>query len=157
MKVRYGLAILLIFISSNAEAAKPAASVPPNSLRVAAIQMAITADMDTNLARILRGIGEAAEKNARLVLFPETALSGFDRETIQQLEWERIEQAMETVAACAKKHDLYVLYGCATQSNKERPYNSAVLICEVDLSRAMDDNHLKDRRSELYRAITERK
>ncbi len=35
---------------------------------------------------------------------------------------------MKTVAACAKQHDLYVLYGCATQSEKERPYNSAVLI-----------------------------
>ena len=66
MKVRYGFAILLILTSANAEAARPAASVLPDSLRVAAIQMAITADMDTNLARILRGIGEAAEKNARL-------------------------------------------------------------------------------------------
>ncbi len=128
MKVRYGFAILLILTSSSTEAAKPVASVPPDSLRVAAVQMAITADMDTNLARILRGIGEAAGKNARLVLFPETALSGFARETIRQLDWERIEQAMETVAACAKENDLYVLYGSATQSDKERPYNSAVLI-----------------------------
>jgi predicted amidohydrolase len=36
----------------------------------------------------------------------------------------------------------------------ERP---GVLICEVDLSQAKDDNHLKDRRPELYRVITEQK
>jgi len=29
-----------------------------------------------------------------------------------------------------------------------------VLICEVDLTEARDDNHLRDRRPELYRVLT---
>lgn len=32
-----------------------------------------------------------------------------------------------------------------------------ILICDIDLSRAKDDNHLKDRRPEIYRAISEGK
>jgi predicted amidohydrolase len=32
-----------------------------------------------------------------------------------------------------------------------------VLICDIDLSQAKDDNHLRDRRPEIYRAITEDK
>jgi N-carbamoylputrescine amidase len=42
--------------------------------------------------------------------------------------------------------------GNVTAKRDERP---GVLIAEVDLSRAKDDNHLRDRRPELYRAITE--
>ncbi|MCA9230961.1 MAG: carbon-nitrogen hydrolase family protein [Planctomycetales bacterium] len=99
-----------------------------NSLRVAAIQMVISNDVEENLSRILRGIAEAAESDARLVLFPETALSGFDRETIKQLDWSGLKQAMDAVAERAKENNVYVLYGCATQSDRERPYNSAVLI-----------------------------
>jgi predicted amidohydrolase len=32
-----------------------------------------------------------------------------------------------------------------------------ILTCDIDLSRAKDDNHLRDRRPEIYRAITEGK
>ncbi len=123
MILRYGFAIVFLFVSSQVEAAQPV-----ESLRIASVQMAIADDIETNLARILRGITEASEAKARLVMFPETALSGFVRETIDQLEWANLKQAMEAVAASAKQHNLYVLYGCATPSNKERPYNSAVLV-----------------------------
>lgn len=37
------------------------------------------------------------------------------------------------------------------------PSGPRVLICDVDLSQAKDDNHLRDRRPEIYRAITEAK
>ncbi len=86
MKVRYRFEILLVLTSLFTEASNSVASDPPDSLRIAAIQMAISSDLETNIARIVRGVGEAAEKNARVVLFPETALSGFGRETIQQLD-----------------------------------------------------------------------
>ena len=38
---------------------------------------------------------------------------------------------------------------------KEEADNPGVMICEVDLSRAKDDNHLRDRRPGLYGVITE--
>ena len=127
MNSRYSFALLLLF-PTIVEAAESAVDGPPSSLRVAAVQMAISADIDANLARILRGIAEASHAHARLVLFPETALSGFARKTIEQLDWPKLERAMATVALHAKQHDLYILYGCATKSKKAKPYNSAVLV-----------------------------
>jgi len=37
---------------------------------------------------------------------------------------------------------------------KEQPETPGVLFCEVDLSRAKDDNHIRDRRPDLYEIIT---
>lgn len=97
-------------------------------LRVASIQMEITGDYRANLQRILRGIDEAREANARVVVFPETALSGFTRETIETLSWKEVESAMVSIAEAAQRVGIYVIYGCATQSPKEKPFNSALVI-----------------------------
>jgi len=102
--------------------------VVPHTLRVASVQMEVTADVDRNLARILRGMDEAGKAGARVVLFPETALSGFSRDTIAALEWKRLEEAMQQVAEAAKKTGIYVFYGCATLSGAERPHNTAILV-----------------------------
>jgi len=128
MNLRYGLTILFMLFFILAKPDSSVASDSPDSLRVAAVQMAISADIDTNLARIVRGISAASAAHARLVMFPETALSGFDRKTIDQLDWAKLNQAMRTVALHAKQQGLYILYGCATQSATEKPYNSAVLV-----------------------------
>jgi beta-ureidopropionase len=37
------------------------------------------------------------------------------------------------------------------------PIAPLVLVCDIDLSQAKDDNHLRDRRPEIYRVITEAK
>ena len=49
----------------------------PETLRVASVQIPIFNTPEENLGRILQGVSEAAEQGARIVLFPETALSGF--------------------------------------------------------------------------------
>ncbi len=98
------------------------------TLRMASIQMAVTGDLDANLARIRRGIAEAATDGARVAVFPETALSGFERRTIEAMDWPRLAAAMQTVAETAREHGIYVVYGCATPSPFERPYNSAIVV-----------------------------
>jgi predicted amidohydrolase len=98
------------------------------SLTVASIQMEITDKLEPNLARIIRGIAEASEAGARIVIFPETALSGFERETIEQLDWQKLDDAIGSIARKAAEEKIYVFYGTATRSGGERPYNSAILI-----------------------------
>ena len=98
------------------------------SLRVACVQMEVSGDLDKNLGRIEQGIIDGATARARVVLFPETALSGFDRETVEQLDWDGVAGAMDRVAKLAKRHEVYVLYGCATPSGETEPFNSAVLV-----------------------------
>jgi predicted amidohydrolase len=102
--------------------------VVPHTLRVASVQMEVTDDLDRNLARILRGIDEARCAGARVVLFPETALSGFSKETIAALDWKRLEGAIQQVAEAVKKSDIYAFYGCATPSGAAKPYNTAILV-----------------------------
>jgi predicted amidohydrolase len=96
-------------------------------LRVASVQMEVSSQIETNLERILRGIDEAREKGARVVLFPETALSGFDRETVKNLDWDLLGDAMEKISQAAASNGLYVIYGTASKSGKDRPFNSAIV------------------------------
>jgi len=100
----------------------------PDTLRVAAVQMEISGEVGGNLSRMLRGIGEAKEAGARVVVFPETALSGFDSKTIAALDWAALEAAMARISEAARERGVYVLYGSATRSGEERPYNSAILV-----------------------------
>jgi predicted amidohydrolase len=100
----------------------------PESLKVASVQMVVSADIDANLARILRGVDEAAAVGARLVMFPECVLSGFDKDTVSALDWNKVKTAQQKVADSAKSRGIYVLYGCVTPSDKNRPFNSAILV-----------------------------
>jgi len=118
------IALAVIALLSNAI---PGAE-QPKSLEIASVQMAVSSDIDANLQRIREGIAAARDAGARVAMFPETALSGFEKEDIEHLDWQRLQAAMEMVAALAKEHRIYVLYGCATPSARERPFNSAVLV-----------------------------
>ncbi len=102
--------------------------VPKRSLHVVSVQMPITGDMNANRERICAGVKENAAKGARVVVFPETALSGLDQETIGKIDWARLDAAMASVADTAREQGVYVIYGCATRSSGERPFNSAVVL-----------------------------
>lgn len=97
-------------------------------LRVRSVQMPVTDSLETNLRRIEKGIDEAAAAGARLVLFPETALSGFTEAAVAGLDWRALSGAMEKVAELAKARGIYVLYGSATPSHTARPFNTAILV-----------------------------
>lgn len=105
-----------------------ACSTTNGALRIASVQMEIHREIHVNLARLLRGIAEGAHAGARVVQFPETALSGFDRQTVVNMDWDSLTAAMVRVASAAREHNVYVLYGCATPSGLEPPYNSAIVV-----------------------------
>lgn len=98
------------------------------TLRVASVQMEVSNQISANLERILRGIDEAAQAGARVVLFPETALSGFDKQTIAELDWTALDGAMAKISEAARSNQIYVLYGTATRSGVEKPFNSAIVV-----------------------------
>ncbi len=74
-----------------------------NRLRVAAAQIRVTDDLSQNLETIL-GVLEREAQQSDLVLFPETALSGYGA-TLDHLrapdEWSTIQTALHTVADAA--------------------------------------------------------
>ncbi len=68
----------LDYVELNATAATIAAEPKPapGLLRVAVVQMALRPTLAENRDRIIAGIAEAAERNARVAVFPERALTG---------------------------------------------------------------------------------
>ncbi|HPO16270.1 MAG TPA: carbon-nitrogen hydrolase family protein [Candidatus Hydrogenedentes bacterium] len=121
------IGVLTLMTSSLLAWAEPEQATSPR-LRIAAIQMEITGTIHSNLKRISQGIAEASKAGARVAVFPETALSGFTQETIEKLSWKDVESAMASVADAARKAEMYVIYGCATQSSTNKPFNSALVI-----------------------------
>src|SRR6476620_11374055 len=77
------LAIMSLFITvsllaASAQAAKPESSgKPAKELRVAAVQMRSTRDLDANVRKIQKYLERCAHDGARVVVFPECALTGY--------------------------------------------------------------------------------
>jgi len=97
-------------------------------LKVASVQMPLSTKIQDNLEKILHYIDRAAGQDADIVVFPETALSGFDRETIENLNWNQLKSAEREIAERAGAKKIHVIYGSSTRREKGRPYNSAVVL-----------------------------
>jgi predicted amidohydrolase len=86
-----------------------AVETKPQDIRVALVQMALRPTLAENRDRIVRGIAQAAERQARVAVFPERALtgSGGERETA-------VEEAVEVIRRAAREKNVYVVSGAHT-------------------------------------------
>ncbi len=110
------------------QCAGAAAEESAYSIRVACVQMAVKPDLKRNLREIVKWIEKASQESARVVVFPECALTGFDKSYVLSLSWKQIEEAQEVIAEEAHRKDLYVIYGTVTDSGRSRPFNTAVVV-----------------------------
>jgi predicted amidohydrolase len=97
----------LLLLAQASLAAEPAAQ--PRNLRVCLVQMALRPALAENRDRIIQGIAQASEKQARVAVFPERALTGMGADQQQN-----IDQAVEAIRQAAQKHTLYVVSGAHT-------------------------------------------
>jgi predicted amidohydrolase len=102
-----GAAATILFFALPGRAADT--SLPTKSLRIALVQMALRPTLEGNRDRIVRGIGEAADKGARVAVFPERALTGQGGEQV-----EPVEQAVERIRQAARDKKIYVVSGAHT-------------------------------------------
>lgn len=119
--IRNTIILLLLFIQVSV-------SSYGNVIKVASVQMPITGDIQENLKYIKNAINEIKKTDTRLIVFPETALTGIFEENVKNIDWDELRKSMDTIALLAKENDIYIVYGTATQSHYERPYNSALVI-----------------------------
>lgn len=115
----------------NAPPKVPLPMSSPLTLRVAAVQMEPKlGKMATNLERMRLDFETAATEGARLVVFPECALTGygFDSRAEALLCAEPIPgpSTIELTAEC-HRHQGYVIYGLLERSG-DRLYNATVLV-----------------------------
>ena len=107
-------------------------SVKPFVIAVA--QTPISADPRANGSAIRSAMHRAASRGARLIQFPEGALSGYAKEQIhswRDVDWEVIRAELDEVADLAEKLRLWVLLGSAHRLTAPNlPHNSLYVISE---------------------------
>jgi predicted amidohydrolase len=120
----------LLAQTSNARAAEPVADSAPSlpHLRVSAVQMRSTRDITKNIQKIDEFLAQCAKDGARVVVFPECALTGFfDDAFMKAYSAEQIVAAEKQVAEACHKHNVYAIIGTACRDG-DRLYNSAAII-----------------------------
>ncbi|MFC2037111.1 carbon-nitrogen hydrolase family protein [Chloroflexota bacterium] len=81
------------------------------ALQVSCVQMHWAKTIVFNLQRTLHYVKAAAEAGSRVVLFPETNLTGYYFPHVLQLTPHSVQAALEEVCAAAAEHQIWVIVG----------------------------------------------
>ena len=106
---------------------KAAENSATNSFRVAAVQMRSSRILTDNISRITNSIHKCARKGARVVVFPECALSGYFGDVVRKLSAEEIAAAEAQVAEACRAAAIYAVVGSAWREGGKL-FNSALII-----------------------------
>ena len=96
-------------------------------LKVAAVQMRSSRNLADNMSRITNSIRECARKGARVVVFPECALSSYVEEVVTNLSSAQITAAGQQVAEACRRAGVYAVVGTAWREG-DRFFDSALII-----------------------------
>jgi len=83
----------------------------PGHIKVAAVQLAVTDDLDKNTQRICQHLADLATQGVRVALFPECATTGYFREKIPQYTRVQLEQTEHIIAQACAENKLYAIVG----------------------------------------------
>jgi predicted amidohydrolase len=98
-------------ITNTAPPSPPAIKQSAHSdrIRVAIVQVFVRSTLAENRDRIITGVAQAVEKDARVAVFPEAALSGSGGEQ-QNL----VDEAVDKIRAAAREHSINIMFGAQT-------------------------------------------
>jgi predicted amidohydrolase len=99
----------------------------PRTLRVAAVQMRSSRDLDKNLDQIRGHLRCLAEAGVQVAVFPECALTGYFEDVVTTLSTERPAEAERRVAGACRETGIYAVVGTPHRDG-DKLYNSAVVI-----------------------------
>jgi len=119
-------ALLLCALAAQATTLPAAQTNAALQLRVAAVQLRSTRDLAANLARITNAIHDCAGRGARVVAFPEGALSGFFADALTNLSAAQLAEAAQQIGAACRQAGLYALVGTAWREGSNL-LNSALI------------------------------
>lgn len=104
------------------------------SLTVATAQSTISQNVRSNGGHIRKLMAQAHEQGAKLVHFPEGALSGYAKSQIpnwNDVDWLAVRTELEAIAALAGRLTLWTVVGCNHRlTPPNRPHNSLYVISE---------------------------
>jgi predicted amidohydrolase len=104
----------------------------PYTMIVATASCRITTDVRENGAQIRKLMAEACTAGARLVHFPEGALSGYVKQQVEDwrtVDWTALRAECEAIASLAGQLGLWTVFGCNHRlTPPNRPHNSLYII-----------------------------
>lgn len=109
-------------------------------MKVAAAQTFVSADIAENGRTIRESIRQAAERQVRLVLFCEGALSGYSKAQVAapsdwlRYDWAQLDRELAEIAATCKTCGIHAVVGSAHPvSERKHPTNSLIVISDQGL------------------------
>jgi len=84
-------------------------------------------DLSNNVAQIKAFIRESGAKGARVVVFPECALTGYFEDVVKSVTAAKLADAEAAVADACREAGVYVVLGTPCRE-KEKLFNSAIII-----------------------------
>lgn len=118
---------LIIFVAGAAFAATCRAAEPADQLKIAAVQMRSSKNLEENIKRTNDFIEQCADNGARVVVFPECSVTGYFNDTATQTSAKQLADAQQRIAAACKQHQVYAIVGSPWREG-EKLYNSAIMI-----------------------------
>jgi predicted amidohydrolase len=115
------------FAQNAGERAAANSGMSASSLKVAAVQMRSSRDLDRNIACILGHLCRLAEEGVQVAVFPECALTGYFEDVVSQSAAERLAEAERRVADACRESGIYGVVGTPHRDG-DWLYNSAVVI-----------------------------
>jgi predicted amidohydrolase len=115
--------------ASRKEASRrPPASRPAGKeLRVSAVQMRSTRNLEDNLAKTIRHIRRCAGDGARVVVFPECSVTGYFEDVVRQATSDQLDAAEHRIGEACRDAGVYAIVGMPTRRDGKL-FNSAVVI-----------------------------
>jgi predicted amidohydrolase len=116
-------------VSNCASAAETASSGSQSTapLRVAAVQMRSSRDLDANIRKMEDYLRRCANDGVEVVVFPECALTGyFDDAYMQAFTADELEIAEQKIAEACRAHRIHAIVG-TPHRNGDRLHNSATI------------------------------
>ena len=102
----------------------------PDPIRVAIAQPTMYRTGDENAGAVCLTIERAAARNARLCVFPELVVTGFQRRIADAAKPAPVAGWMRAIAAACARHSIAAAVGAPTFRDDGRIYNSQVLVDE---------------------------
>lgn len=83
------------------------------TLRVAAVQFLTSFDVASNAAKIVGYIRQAADQGAKVVVFPEMALTGYSKaaDAYATLDWKTVEAGLSGIRKACQDRKVYAIVG----------------------------------------------
>ena len=99
-------------------------------MKIAAYQLAVSADIEENCRKMEAAVREAAGRKTELAVFPECALTGYPPRNLtsaKDIDSTRVERCIEALSKTSKETGVAILFGTIFRE-KEQYYNRAVFL-----------------------------